>query len=88
MPQIVVCYLFVGKYETVRLSVLVFVAALLMGLLFPKSRGNVNEAVSSILVFLIIILAYVVFKINDLIYPTVLLFLLVTSIVLRQEMRG
>lgn len=59
-----------------------------MGLLFPKSRGNVNEAVSSILVFLIIILAYVVFKINDLIYPTVLLFLLVTSIVLRQERRG
>lgn len=88
LPQIVVCYLFVGKYETVRLSVLVFVAALLMGLLFPKSRGNVNEAVSSILVFLIIILAYVVFKINDLIYPTVLLFLLVTSIVLRQERRG
>lgn len=87
LPQIVVCYLFVGHYETVQLSILVFVTALLMGLLFPKSRGNINEAVSSILVFLVIILAYAVFKINDLIYPTVGLFLLITSIVLRQERR-
>lgn len=85
LPALLVGIIVVKSIDPYLYGVSIFIGAMITGFLFPKSQSNINETISSVLTFVIIIILSSLININDALYPALVVLLVVLYLILKKE---
>ncbi|MDR2976224.1 MAG: hypothetical protein LBV19_02780 [Streptococcaceae bacterium] len=84
-PTLIFCILARESLTSFFLSICVSIFAVLLGFLFPKSEGNLNDSISSLLLVVLFIVLSLIFKYRFAIFPTLLLELVALHLLVKKE---
>lgn len=66
-------------------SINIFIGAVLIGFLFPKSESNVNETIATLLLMIVVIVLSLLVNMKGALYPCLFLLLLMLYVVIKKE---
>ncbi|MDN6900191.1 hypothetical protein [Oenococcus sicerae] len=85
MPTLVIGLLTGNSWRPYLFGVGLSLAALILGFLFPKSQGNINETISSILTLIIAALLSILVNINSALLPVIFILVILAYYLIYKE---
>lgn len=82
--------LFIGIIELRSINpylyaITIFISSTIIGFLFPKSKSNINETISGVLVIIIFIILSLLANINGALIPSLIFLILILYLILKKE---